>query len=69
MQTSRLAAVSEWAQDTHRRWIIGLLVPPPSEPSLAARVIVQLQTGGVHPTIWNLEGSNRLPPPTKCSPK
>jgi myo-inositol catabolism protein IolC len=55
-QTSRLAAVSEWAQDTHRRLVIGLLVPPPSEPSLAAQVIVQLQTGGVHPTIWKLQG-------------
>ena len=56
VQTSRLAAVSEWAQDTHRRWIIGLLVPPPSAPSLAAQVIAQLQAGGVHPTIWNVEG-------------
>lgn len=55
-QTSRLAAVSEWAQAARRRLVIGLLVPPPPEPSLAAQVIVQLQTGGVHPTIWMLPG-------------
>jgi myo-inositol catabolism protein IolC len=71
-QIGRLAAVSEWAGRTKRRWIMELLVPPTPEqlstsqgrndfdrgtrPALTAQVIAQLQDGGVHPTIWELEG-------------
>ena len=71
-QITRLAAVSEWAGRTNRRWIIELLVPPTPEqrstirtgttstatcgPALTAQVISQLQAGGVHPTIWEFEG-------------
>jgi len=69
---TRLAAVSEWAERTKRRWIIELLVPPTAEqrathedrhgfesdPRSAptARAISQLQSGGVHPALWMLEG-------------
>jgi myo-inositol catabolism protein IolC len=71
-QITRLAMVSEWAGRTKRRWIIELLVPPTRgqlasepgresfdrhlRPGLTAQAILQLQAGGVHPTIWNLEG-------------
>jgi myo-inositol catabolism protein IolC len=71
-QVTRLAAVSEWAQRSSRRWVFELLVPPTAEqlaanrdqagfdrdarPALTAQVISELQTGGVHPTIWKLEG-------------
>jgi myo-inositol catabolism protein IolC len=71
-QITRLSAVSEWAERANRRWIIELLVPPTAEqltaqknqdgfdrkerPALTAQVISQLQSGGVHPTIWKLEG-------------
>jgi myo-inositol catabolism protein IolC len=71
-QITRLAMVSEWAGRTNRRWIVELLVPPTpgqlvavhgqegfdrdARPALTAQVISQLQAGGVHPTIWKLEG-------------
>jgi myo-inositol catabolism protein IolC len=71
-QVTRLAAVSEWARGKNRRWIIELLVPPTSEqlascgdqdgfdrqarPELTAEALAQFQAGGVHPTIWKLEG-------------
>jgi len=71
-QINRLAAVSEWADRTARRWVVELLVPPTPEqlvangdqagfdrqarPALTAQVVSQLQGGGVHPTIWKLEG-------------
>ena len=71
-QIERLAAVAQWAERTTRRWIIELLVPPTPEqlaahrdqagfdvaerPGLTAQVISELTAGGVHPTIWKLEG-------------
>jgi myo-inositol catabolism protein IolC len=71
-QIERLAAVSQWAERTSRRWIIELLVPPtPAQlaahgdqagfdaqerPGLTAEVIAELYAGAVHPTIWKLEG-------------
>jgi myo-inositol catabolism protein IolC len=71
-QVTRLAAVSEWADGSGRRWVLELLVPPTPEqlaasrdqagfdlearPALTAEVVSQLQAGGVHPTIWKLEG-------------
>jgi myo-inositol catabolism protein IolC len=71
-QVTRLAAVSEWADRSSRRWVLELLVPPTPEqlvtyrdqagfdrqarPALTAEVVSQLQGGGVHPTIWKLEG-------------
>src|ERR1700677_699284 len=72
---TRLAAVSEWAARTNRRWIIELLVPPTPEqqathqnrhgsesaarPALTAQAISQLQSGGVHPAVWMLDGFER----------
>jgi myo-inositol catabolism protein IolC len=71
-QITRLAAVSEWADRTGRCWVVELLVPPTPEqlvangdqagfdrqarPALTAQVVSQLQGGGVHPTVWKLEG-------------
>jgi len=71
-QVARLAAVSQWAERCSRRWVFELLVPPTpaqlashrdqvgfdreARPALTAQVISQFQTGGVHPTIWKLEG-------------
>jgi myo-inositol catabolism protein IolC len=72
---TRLAAVSEWAARTNRRWIIELLVPPTPDQqathqnrhgsesaarsALTAQAIFQLQSGGVHPAAWMLEGFER----------
>jgi len=71
-QIERLAAVSQWAEHTNRRWIIELLVPPTPEqlaahgdqagfdaqarPGLTAQVIDELYAGAVYPNIWKLEG-------------
>ena len=71
-QVTRLAAVSQWAEGCGRRWVFELLVPPTpaqlashqdqagfdrdARPALTAQVIAELQAGGVHPTIWKLEG-------------
>lgn len=71
-QIERLVRVSGWAERTARRWLFELLVPPTREqlsqwedqdrfdryarPTLTAEVLTQLQAGGVHPTIWKLEG-------------
>jgi myo-inositol catabolism protein IolC len=71
-QIDRLAMVSGWAEQTNRRWIFELLVPPTPEqlaahgdqdgydrearPGLTAEVLSQLQAGKVYPTIWKLEG-------------
>ena len=71
-QIERVAAVSQWAERTSRRWIIELLVPPtPAQlaahadqagfdaqerPGLTAQVITDLYAGAVYPTIWKLEG-------------
>ena len=72
---TRLAAVSEWAARTNRRWIIELLVSPTPEQratyqnqhgfesdprsALTAQAISQLQSEGVHPAVWMLEGFER----------
>jgi myo-inositol catabolism protein IolC len=72
---TRLAAVSQWAERKNRRWIIELLVPPTpvqraahqnrnsfesdARPTLTAQSISQLQSGGVHPAVWMLEGFER----------
>jgi myo-inositol catabolism protein IolC len=71
-QQARLRAVSDWAANEGRRWLLELLVPPtPAQltggggtdgydrhvrPGLTATVIAQLQAGGVRPSIWKLEG-------------
>jgi myo-inositol catabolism protein IolC len=72
MQLERLAEVSAWAASTGWRWLFELLVPPTREqlaqnedqlhfdrearPGLTAEAIAALTAGGVHPTIWKLEG-------------
>jgi myo-inositol catabolism protein IolC len=72
---TRLAAVSEWAARANRRWIIELLVPPTpgqqathqnrhdfesaARSALTAQAISQLQSGGIHPAAWMLEGFER----------
>ena len=72
VQIERLAEVSAWAASTGRRWLFELLVPPTREqlaqnedqlhfdrearPELTAQAIAALSDGGVHPTIWKLEG-------------
>jgi myo-inositol catabolism protein IolC len=74
-QRSRLRAVSDWAAGEGRRWLLELLVPPTSaqladgggpdgydrnvRPGLTATVIAALEAGGVHPSIWKLEGYDR----------
>ena len=71
-QIQRLAKVSEWATTSGRRWFIELLVPGTSEqlaqsedqftydrevrPGLTVQAIKAFNEGGVHPTIWKLEG-------------
>ncbi len=71
-QIQRLAKVSEWATTSRRRWFIELLVPGTSEqlaqsedqftydrevrPGLTVQAIKAFNEGGVHPTIWKLEG-------------
>jgi myo-inositol catabolism protein IolC len=71
-QTERLARVSEWAEQTGRRWLFELLVPPTRDqlgtyedqdhfdrqarPALTAEAITEFETAGVHPPIWKLEG-------------
>jgi myo-inositol catabolism protein IolC len=71
-QIERLASVSNWATDQGRRWFLELLVPPTSDqlvqcedqyrfdrqvrPGLTVETISSLVAGGVHPTIWKLEG-------------
>jgi myo-inositol catabolism protein IolC len=71
-QIDRLARVSKWATDEDRRWFLELLVPPTSDqlvqsedqyrfdrqvrPGLTVDTISALVAGGVHPTIWKLEG-------------
>jgi myo-inositol catabolism protein IolC len=72
VQIERLAAVSTWAAVTGRRWLFELLVPPTREqlarsedqfhfdrdmrPELTTETIASFSEGGVHPTIWKLEG-------------
>jgi myo-inositol catabolism protein IolC len=71
-QIERLARVSAWATDVGRSWLFELLVPPTSEqlvesddqyhfdrevrPGLTVETISAFVAGGVHPTIWKLEG-------------
>jgi myo-inositol catabolism protein IolC len=71
-QIERLAAVSTWAQSAGRRWLFELLVPPTRaqlaqsedqfhfdrdvRPDLTVETIGSFNEGGVHPTIWKLEG-------------
>jgi myo-inositol catabolism protein IolC len=71
-QIERLAEVSEWAAKTGWRWLFELLVPPTREqlaqeedqfhfdrqarPGLTAETISGFSKGGVHPTVWKLEG-------------
>src|ERR1700734_1667314 len=72
VQIERLAKVSAWAASAGWRWLFELLVPPTREqlaqnedqlhfdrearPGLTAESIAALSDGGVHPTIWKLEG-------------
>ncbi len=72
VQIERLAGVSTWAAATGRRWLFELLVPPTREqlaqsedqfhfdrdvrPQLTAQTIASFREGGVHPTVWKLEG-------------
>jgi myo-inositol catabolism protein IolC len=71
-QIERLAQVSTWAERTGRRWLFELLVPPTREqlahsedqfhfdrdvrPALTVETIGSFNDGGVHPTVWKLEG-------------
>jgi myo-inositol catabolism protein IolC len=71
-QIERLARISAWSQEVGRRWLFELLVPPTVEqlaqyddqyhfdvrarPSLTAETITAMREGGVHPTVWKLEG-------------
>ena len=71
-QIERLAEVSAWAAKTGWRWLFELLVPPTREqlaqnedqfhfdrqarPGLTAETISAFSKGGVHPTVWKLEG-------------
>lgn len=71
-QTERLARVSAWAEQTGRRWLFELLVPPTRDqlgryedqdhfdrqarPTLTAEAITEFQAAGVRPSIWKLEG-------------
>ncbi len=72
VQIERLAKVSAWAASAGWRWLFELLVPPTREqlaqnedqlhfdrearPGLTSEAIAALSDGGVHPTIWKLEG-------------
>jgi myo-inositol catabolism protein IolC len=71
-QIERLSEVSAWAAETGWRWLFELLVPPTREqlaqnedqfhfdrqarPGLTAKTISSFSKGGVHPTVWKLEG-------------
>jgi myo-inositol catabolism protein IolC len=71
-QIERLGEVSRWATASGRRWFIELLVPATREqlaqsedqfnydrdvrPGLTVEAIKAFNDGGVHPTIWKLEG-------------
>jgi myo-inositol catabolism protein IolC len=72
VQIERLAKVSAWAASTGWRWLFELLVPPTREqlaqnedqlhfdrearPGLTTEAIAAFSDGGVHPTVWKLEG-------------
>ncbi len=71
-QIERLAEVSTWAERSGRPWLFELLVPATREqlarsedrfhfdrdvrPALTAETIGSFNDGGVHPTVWKLEG-------------
>ena len=71
-QMERLARISDWATQVGRQWLFELLVPPTRQqlaqyedqyhfdvqarPSLTAQTITAMNEGGVHPTVWKLEG-------------
>jgi myo-inositol catabolism protein IolC len=71
-QIQRLSRISEWAQEVGRQWLFELLIPPTGQqlaqyedqyhfdvrarPSLTAETITAMREGGVHPTVWKLEG-------------
>ena len=71
-QIERLAQVSTWAANVGWRWLFELLVPPTRDqlaqnedqfnfdrqarPGLTAETISAFSKGGVHPTVWKLEG-------------
>jgi len=71
-QTATLKRLNDYAEDSRRRWMLELLVPPTSaqsdkyedsslydelaRPGLTVQVIEALTKAGVHPGIWKLEG-------------
>jgi myo-inositol catabolism protein IolC len=71
-QIERLVQISTWATTSGRRWLFELLVPPTREqlaqsedqfhfdrdvrPELTIQTVASFSDGGVHPTIWKLEG-------------
>jgi len=71
-QIEQLANVSNWAAAAGRRWLFELLIPPTRQqlaqsedqfhfdrdvrPELTAQTVASFSDGGVHPTIWKLEG-------------
>jgi len=71
-QIERLSRISEWAHKVDRQWLVELLVPPTSQqlaqyedqyhfderarPALTAETLTAMREGGVHPTVWKLEG-------------
>jgi myo-inositol catabolism protein IolC len=71
-QIERLAEVSAWAARAGWRWLFELLIPPTREqlaqnedqfhfdrqarPGLTVETISAFSRGGVHPTVWKLEG-------------
>jgi myo-inositol catabolism protein IolC len=71
-QIERLARISEWAHEVDQQWLFELLIPPTSQqlaqyedqyhfderarPTLTAETLTAMREGGVHPTVWKLEG-------------
>jgi myo-inositol catabolism protein IolC len=71
-QIERLAEVSAWGAKAGWPWLFELLIPPTREqlaqnedqfsfdrdarPGLTAETIAAFSKGGVHPTVWKLEG-------------
>jgi myo-inositol catabolism protein IolC len=71
-QIERLSRISEWAHEVDRQWLVELLVPPTRQqlaqyedqyhfderarPPLTAETLTAMREGGVHPTVWKLEG-------------
>jgi myo-inositol catabolism protein IolC len=71
-QTATLKRLHDYTQESRRRWMLELLVPPTSEqsaryedqslydelarPGLTVQVVEALTEAGVHPRIWKLEG-------------